>query len=93
MVLFDGSDDPICDLGLVPSPRFCAKLRRAGQHGRGDQLFKREKSEMNASTVAVDLAKNVFQLAAACSDWHRAHAGSMMAQATIEPNSVASALA
>ena len=26
---------------------------------------------------------------AACSDWHRAHADSMMARATIEPNSVA----
>ena len=47
---------------------------------------------MNASTVAVDLAKNVFQLAVACSDWHRAHADSMMARATIEPNSVAGAL-
>ena len=69
MVLFDGSDDPICDLGLVPSPRFCAKLRRAGQHGRGDQLFKREESEMNAGTVAVDLAKNVCQLAVADHTW------------------------
>ena len=74
MVLFDVSDDPICDLrpcpltlndGIDAHPLFCVKLWRTGQHGFGDQLFRRKNSEMNASTVAVDLAKNVFQLAVA----------------------------
>ena len=32
-------------------------------------FFKRKESEMNATTVAVDLAKSVFQLAVADSSW------------------------
>ena len=42
-------------MGRTP-PFFCVKLWRTGQDGRGDQLFKRKQSEMNAGTVAVDLA-------------------------------------
>jgi transposase len=33
-----------------------------------DQVFKRKESDMNATTVAVDLAKSVFQLAVAVAD-------------------------
>src|SRR5574337_836769 len=42
---------------------------RTGLHWRGDQVFKRKESEMNATTVAVDLAKSVFQLAVADEHW------------------------
>lgn len=38
--------------------------------GVGIRWFKRKESEMNATTVAVDLAKSVFQLAVADEHWH-----------------------
>jgi transposase len=34
-----------------------------------DQVFERKDSDMNATTVAVDLAKSVFQLAVADGSW------------------------
>jgi hypothetical protein len=54
----------------MDSPRLFARHSRSGLHGHGDQVFiKRKESDMNATTVAVDLAKSVFQLAVADEHW------------------------
>jgi transposase len=48
---------------------FAAQDGGAGFHGRGDQFHKHEESDMHATTVAVDLAKSVFQIAVADDHW------------------------
>jgi hypothetical protein len=48
---------------------FAAQDCGAGFHGRGDQFHKHEESDMHATTVAVDLAKSVFQIAVADEQW------------------------
>ncbi len=55
----DGMDSPIC----------LRKNLGSTLHRRGDQVFKRKESDMHATTVAVDLAKSVFQLAVADDQW------------------------
>ena len=52
-------------------PRGLAPHRRSGLHWRGDhQVFNLHmESDMNATTVAVDWAKPVFQLAVADDAW------------------------
>ena len=53
----------------MDSPVF---LRNSGAlvvMGMGFRSFKRKESDMNATTVAVDLAKSVFQLAVADEHW------------------------
>jgi hypothetical protein len=55
-------------MGWTP-PFVCAKLARC-VYGRGDQVFiKHKESDINATTVAVDLAKSIFQLAVADEHW------------------------
>jgi transposase len=47
-----------------------ARNSRSGLHWRGDQVFNKQKeSDVDATTVAVDLAKSVFQLAVADAHW------------------------
>lgn len=56
----------------MDSPRFCAASWCPLVFiiwGEGSTKQSQGESEMNATTVAVDLAKDVFQLAVADADW------------------------